>query len=488
MIDAGAHAPAAPPRPPALRDGPLLALGAWLLTLVATFSLVIALGVATGIIVAVLAAMRGERPEIEAMDIAGSTPFLWATVLGSQAVMLAALLVACALLRQRPTRRLGLSAPGVGAARATVLVVATIVPFAIGLLGAALVQMAGAPVMDSGLMRMWGEGTRLSSVLWVLAIAVVPGIVEELFYRGFVQRAFMRRWSPGASIAAASALFALAHVDPAHMVFTFVVGAWFGVVAWRTGSTLLPILMHAGMNGTWTAVQMVQTRRPLDETWGNTAVAALLVVGLVAFAWSIVVLRRSAPAPDREPGPLPASTPAWAGAVLVGAAALLLVIIPPGASSSPDEARSAGDGSDADRPIVPSVESMRERVAASLPLPVAGEVQFVLDPGAAIRLTPPEGTIEVEEFLVGLADDERLLWLSFDGEVSGQGTRDGPPALGVLVQPRSGDPTLLRLRLTRPDDGTSLIVRASLLRDAPEITRAWEEARSQPGWSTRGRR
>jgi len=82
----------------------------------------------------------------------------------------------------------------------------------------------------------------------VLAVAVAP-LVEETFFRGFVFQGLRRRLGLWGAAAAASALFALAHVDPIAYAPIFCIGM---VLAWlfaRTGSLVSSMLVHAAYNG-----------------------------------------------------------------------------------------------------------------------------------------------------------------------------------------------------------------------------------------------
>jgi uncharacterized protein len=84
---------------------------------------------------------------------------------------------------------------------------------------------------------------------FVLFIAVVPGIVEELMFRGYIQRRFLERWRPAVAIGASSVLFALFHVIPHTVLAVLPLGVWLGVVAWKSGSVYPGMLCHAFVNG-----------------------------------------------------------------------------------------------------------------------------------------------------------------------------------------------------------------------------------------------
>ena len=88
-----------------------------------------------------------------------------------------------------------------------------------------------------------------SSVLTLLCvISLVPGVVEELLFRGFVQRRLLRRLPAITSILITSLLFAAAHLDPMHAAGVAPLGIWLGVIAWRANTIWPAMLGHIGNN------------------------------------------------------------------------------------------------------------------------------------------------------------------------------------------------------------------------------------------------
>lgn len=89
----------------------------------------------------------------------------------------------------------------------------------------------------------FGEPT--SSWPWMLlGLGIAPGIGEEIFFRGLLQRGF-RPWlgRMGALLAAAS-IFGAFHGDPVHAVGAFFLGLYLGCVAEISGGTRAAISCH----------------------------------------------------------------------------------------------------------------------------------------------------------------------------------------------------------------------------------------------------
>jgi membrane protease YdiL (CAAX protease family) len=92
-----------------------------------------------------------------------------------------------------------------------------------------------------------------------LIVGILPGVAEELLFRGYVQSRLLLRLPAWAAIGITAAMFAVAHFDPVHVVSVFPLGVWLGILAWRTGSIWPAVLAHAVNN----SVAILMTR------WGE---------------------------------------------------------------------------------------------------------------------------------------------------------------------------------------------------------------------------
>ena len=94
------------------------------------------------------------------------------------------------------------------------------------------------------------EGTPYPVLFW-LAIVVVAPLFEEIFFRGFMYRglAGSRLGVPGA-IAITAAIWAVIHsqYQPMLMGVVFVLGLFFGIARWRSGSVLMTSGLHMAFN------------------------------------------------------------------------------------------------------------------------------------------------------------------------------------------------------------------------------------------------
>lgn len=135
--------------------------------------------------------------------------------------------------------------------------------------------------------------------LWLLLpfVALLPGVGEELFFRGMLQRAFGR----GAVAITVSALaFSFIHVDPHHVAGVLPLGFFFAWVAARAGSTWPTIVCHVVNNAAATIAPRFSalevgygTDRPMPWQAAVVGVAVAAVAALVI--WLLTRERRAPP-------------------------------------------------------------------------------------------------------------------------------------------------------------------------------------------------
>jgi sodium transport system permease protein len=131
--------------------------------------------------------------------------------------------------------------------------------------------------------------------LWVLRLAVglMPGVCEELFFRGFVMSGF-RRLGKWPAILLAAFLFALAHASIYRLLPTLWLGMVFGYAVWKTRSVVCGIVAHTLNNALMvTLVRMpslaeaVGAKGATALPWSLTLGGAVLTVAALALLASI---------------------------------------------------------------------------------------------------------------------------------------------------------------------------------------------------------
>jgi membrane protease YdiL (CAAX protease family) len=76
-------------------------------------------------------------------------------------------------------------------------------------------------------------------------LGTLAGIFEELFFRGAIQTALMRKCRPWTAISITAVIFAAAHLDLHGLALRAALGVALGWIVWRSGSILPAMLLHA---------------------------------------------------------------------------------------------------------------------------------------------------------------------------------------------------------------------------------------------------
>lgn len=127
-------------------------------------------------------------------------------------------------------------------------------------------------------------------------LAVVPGLCEELLFRGYAQRQWERALGPAAGVALSGLVFGLYHLRPSHLLPLVVLGAYLAYLTWRTGSVLPAIIVHAVHNGIAVTGATLASHRgyDLDAVQAVDVPGYAVGIGFVFFGAVVYVLHRFA--------------------------------------------------------------------------------------------------------------------------------------------------------------------------------------------------
>ena len=186
-------------------------------------------------------------------DMLKDGPLISVTTVASAIVQVGTLALAAKLARWPAGEYLGLVRP---AMRPALIAIAIMIVFLLGY--DALTYLIGRDVVTPfqvDTYRTARDGGTLP-LLWLTFVIVAP-VAEEIMFRGFLFRGWVRsEHSASPGILIISALFAAIHVqyDWFGMLQVFFIGLLLAIARWRSGSTLLTILMHVLINF-WATVQ-----------------------------------------------------------------------------------------------------------------------------------------------------------------------------------------------------------------------------------------
>ena len=106
--------------------------------------------------------------------------------------------------------------------------------------------------------------------LIVLCLGIVPGVCEEIFFRGFLFNGLKRHFNATTTIAISAIAFGLFHIvlsggaAPERILPSTLMGALLGWLTWQSGSTIPAMILHAVHNST---LLLVVYSRDLLATW-----------------------------------------------------------------------------------------------------------------------------------------------------------------------------------------------------------------------------
>lgn len=125
---------------------------------------------------------------------------------------------------------------------------------------------------------------------WVYLITgtvILASFLEEMIFRGMLQKSFEKKVDPGTAIFLSALLFAIVHLS-IWLLQVMLVGCLFGYLAWRSKSILPGIILHAVNN----FYSLIFTNFDYDISWYNwyshvhpTVIAIAACITFYAIKW-----------------------------------------------------------------------------------------------------------------------------------------------------------------------------------------------------------
>ena len=140
------------------------------------------------------------------------------------------------------------------------------------------------------------QDSLLAITLVSIILSLVPAVIEEVVFRGYIQRRLLERWSPKVAIALSTFLFAIIHADSLqHIIAVIPLGIVTGLLAYRTNSVKASIVVHALHNGGLVAgVTLIRLLSPVlgEETVGMLVIGGGLTMFLAGIPAVVSLLRK----------------------------------------------------------------------------------------------------------------------------------------------------------------------------------------------------
>lgn len=122
-------------------------------------------------------------------------------------------------------------------------------------------------------------------ILSVLLAVLLPGIIEELMFRGIIQGAMQEQGGKFSAIFFSAVAFSLFHADPLFIVAPFLAGLLLGFLRYKSNSVYPPIITHVSMNLTLLLSKPLLpklTSEYFSTIHSNTELYASLLAGALA--------------------------------------------------------------------------------------------------------------------------------------------------------------------------------------------------------------
>ncbi|MDH7463456.1 type II CAAX endopeptidase family protein [Chitinophagaceae bacterium 26-R-25] len=124
----------------------------------------------------------------------------------------------------------------------------------------------------------------------IIVFGVIPAVMEEIFFRGALQRIFIRLFkSPVIGILVTAFIFSAAHMEFTGFLVRLVLGALLGALYWYSGSLWPGILMHFLNNAMQILVMYFYPQTMVEDTHFNVW---LVVVSCLSIVLILIWMKR----------------------------------------------------------------------------------------------------------------------------------------------------------------------------------------------------
>jgi len=223
-------------------------------------------------------------------------PMLLVTLLPFQAGMLFVVLAAGKLSKEPTKERLGLlpqNGRTFGKNKLITMAAFTMAgAFSLNIVSGLLI---GPPPADDALAAALIDASFWTVTLLTVLLSVIPATVEEMLFRGYMQRRFLKRWSPKVAITVSSLLFAVMHLDSVqHIIAVIPLGVVTGLLAYKTNSVKPGMIVHGVHNVAAVLIGAGMTAASQyysDEVLGLIFLGSIPVLGAIGLPAIISLLR-----------------------------------------------------------------------------------------------------------------------------------------------------------------------------------------------------
>lgn len=149
---------------------------------------------------------------------------------------------------------------------------------------------------DAGITQSGGgalmEATPLSLLLYLITMAVLPAVLEEMAFRGFVLQSLRKLGDP-AAIVLSAVLFGAMHQNIWQIPFATIVGLILGWIVVKTENIWIAVVIHFGNNAVATISEYIELKWGGDSSQGAIITMFGVIVMLAVIATALLLWKRS---------------------------------------------------------------------------------------------------------------------------------------------------------------------------------------------------
>ena len=124
----------------------------------------------------------------------------------------------------------------------------------------------------------------LYALILISATVIVAPFSEEVLFRGFLQKFLENHWQDiTKAVLVTSMFFAAVHMNPGWIIQIYLLGIILGYLAWRTGSIIPGLILHALNNGMALCFQNYQSTIEHIYVWKNHVSPLFLLLAIFLF-------------------------------------------------------------------------------------------------------------------------------------------------------------------------------------------------------------
>ena len=140
----------------------------------------------------------------------------------------------------------------------------------------------GAPEFLQELVQQLKITSVHNGILIILTTTIVAPLVEEMLFRGFLQKVLEESWEDiTKAILVTSLFFALVHLNPYWIVQIYLLGMLLGYLSWRTNSIIPGIILHGLNNGFAVALNNAEDVFNRYYNWHNQVNPAWIIFAII---------------------------------------------------------------------------------------------------------------------------------------------------------------------------------------------------------------